>query len=166
MGSAGLTGLRPAPYGAPGFTSAARGTRAAHKRFPAWSVSSSVSWSVMARDTQGEGRHGSDPHPDDFDERLERAREGARPGAVSAAPSLLGLAFRLATELVAGVAVGFLIGWLLDRWLGTAPWLTLAFFALGVAAGFTNVVRTARQMNAQSGAGTPAPPLSDEDDEG
>jgi ATP synthase protein I len=117
----------------------------------------------MASDAPGQGPRGNGPHPDDFDARLKRARGDERPAA-GPGPSLLGLAFRLATELVAGVAVGFLIGWLLDRWLGTAPWLTLAFFALGVAAGFTNVVRTARQMNVQSGAGTPAPPL-DEDNE-
>ena len=60
----------------------------------------------------------------------------------------MGIAFRLSTDLVAAVVVGGVIGWFLDRWLGTAPWLLLLFFFLGVAAGILNVMRTAREMNA------------------
>ena len=48
-----------------------------------------------------------------------------------------GPAVRVAVDLVAGVAVGVFIGWLLDRWLGTTPWLLLVFFVLGAAGGGT-----------------------------
>ena len=119
----------------------------------------------MAKDAPGRGRRGNDPLPDDFDERLKRARGSERPAGAGPAPSLLGLAFRLATELVAGVVVGVFIGWFLDRWLGTAPLLLIVFFALGTAAGFINVFRTARQMNVQSGAGTPAPTVEENDED-
>ncbi len=60
--------------------------------------------------------------------------------------SALGKAFRLSTELVAGVFVGGLVGWLLDRWLGTLPLFLVVFLLLGIAAGFLNVIRAAREM--------------------
>jgi ATP synthase protein I len=61
-----------------------------------------------------------------------------------------GPAVRVAVDLVAGVAVGVFIGWLLDRWLGTTPWLLLLFFILGAAGGITNVLRTAQQIEAKA----------------
>jgi len=62
----------------------------------------------------------------------------------------MGIAFRLTTELVAGLVVGGGIGFLLDKWLGTGPFLLLIFFVLGVAAGILNVFRTAKQLSAQA----------------
>jgi len=56
----------------------------------------------------------------------------------------LGLAFRVGVELVSALAIGVAIGWLLDRWLGTRPWLMLVFIFLGGAAGILNVYRMAR----------------------
>ena len=78
--------------------------------------------------------------------------------------SALGLAFRIAAELIAGVAVGAFVGWWLDWLLGTSPFLLLIFFALGAAAGILNVMRTARAMQAGSGAGT-GRDLPDTDDD-
>jgi ATP synthase protein I len=43
--------------------------------------------------------------------------------------------------------VSVALGWAIDRWLGTRPWVMLAMFFLGVAAGMLNVYR------AVSGAG-------------
>ena len=54
----------------------------------------------------------------------------------------LALAFRISAELVGGVIVGVGIGWLLDRWLGTKPWLLIVFFLFGSAAGLVSVMRT------------------------
>lgn len=42
-------------------------------------------------------------------------------------------------HMVSGVAVGTIIGWLLDKWLGTSPWLTGIFLIVGIVAGFKNV---------------------------
>jgi ATP synthase protein I len=57
----------------------------------------------------------------------------------------LGQAFKISSELVAGVFVGGFIGWALDRWLGTHFFL-IVFLLLGIAAGFLNVIRAARNM--------------------
>lgn len=57
--------------------------------------------------------------------------------------SALGIAFRVTVEVVSALAVGLGIGWLLDRWLGTRPWLMIVFLVLGGAAGILNVYRLA-----------------------
>ena len=60
--------------------------------------------------------------------------------------SNFGEAFKLSTELVAAVAVGTIIGFILDEWFGTKPWLILIFFFVGVVAGITNVIKSAKNM--------------------
>jgi F0F1-type ATP synthase assembly protein I len=69
---------------------------------------------------------------------------------------------RTAYELSAGLLsfiVAAVLGWWFGRWLdghlGTAPWLMVAFSALGLAAGALNVYRTV------SGAMKPPPSGSD-----
>ena len=61
-------------------------------------------------------------------------------------PSPIGWAFKLSTELVSAVAVGTIIGFILDNTFGTKPWLILIFFFVGVIAGITNVIRSAKNM--------------------
>jgi ATP synthase protein I len=81
---------------------------------------------------------------DDLDERLKQLRESGETGSRGArtrAASGIGLGMRVGVELVAALLVGCGIGYLLDRWLGTAPWLFLVFFLLGSAAGMLNVYR-------------------------
>ena len=60
--------------------------------------------------------------------------------------SSIGAAFKLSTELVSAVAVGTIIGFILDKTFGTKPWLILIFFFVGVVAGITNVIRSAKNM--------------------
>ena len=50
--------------------------------------------------------------------------------------STVGLSFVLA------IVIGAWFGWLLDKWLGTSPWLFFLFFFFGLAAGVINVYRT------------------------
>lgn len=69
----------------------------------------------------------------------------------------LGLGFRIATELVAAFAVGGGIGYLLDRWLGTAPWLMVVFLLLGATAGMLNVYRVMLGINQVVGLGGDRP---------
>lgn len=82
---------------------------------------------------------------DGFEERLRKARE--RKGLDRAKHSQQGLpgsaaiGFRAGVEVVSALIVGVGIGWLLDRWLGTFPWLFLVFFLIGGAAGVLNVHR-------------------------
>ena len=61
-------------------------------------------------------------------------------------PSPIGTAFKLSTELVSAVAVGTIIGFILDKTFGTKPWLILIFFFVGVVAGITNVIKSAKNM--------------------
>ena len=60
--------------------------------------------------------------------------------------SSIGAAFKLSTELVSAVAVGTIIGFILDKTFGTKPWLILIFFFIGVVAGITNVIKSAKKM--------------------
>ena len=61
-------------------------------------------------------------------------------------PSSIGAAFKLSTELVSAVLVGTIIGFILDKTFGTKPWLILIFFFVGVIAGITNVIKSAKNM--------------------
>ncbi|MFO0995632.1 MAG: AtpZ/AtpI family protein [Alphaproteobacteria bacterium] len=87
---------------------------------------------------------GSPPSLKDIEDRLRQARAEKPGDGRKAEPSAVGQAFRIAAELVSGLLVGLAIGWLLDRWLGTGPWLLILFFFLGAAAGILNVYRAAR----------------------
>lgn len=56
-----------------------------------------------------------------------------------------GLAYGAAISLFAAVVAGLIVGWLLDRWLGTNPWLLVTGIVLGAAAGLYEFIRqTAR----------------------
>jgi ATP synthase protein I len=69
-------------------------------------------------------------------------------------PSQAGIAGRFATELVAALIVGGGLGWGID-WLAgrfgfhTRPVFMIVFFVLGAGAGILNVMRAAREINAQ-----------------
>jgi len=97
---------------------------------------------------------------DDLDARLKaaQAREAAAEGRGEGGPkgsttSGLGLGLRIGVEMVAGLGVGIAIGWGLDRWLGTKPWLMVAFFFLGAAAGILNAYRASQGMDDSVGFG-------------
>lgn len=115
--------------------------------------------------------------PSDFDARLQQALErrregdGKRPDSGGDPRSGLSLALRIGIELVAALIVGTGIGLLLDRWLGTAPWLMIVFFVLGSAAGLLNVMRVMKGLGSTVGyrdkdrGKTPAV-VEDDEDEG
>ena len=63
----------------------------------------------------------------------------------------MGPASRIGVELVAALVVSVGVGWLLDRWLGTRPWLMVAFFFIGSAAGMMNVYRVVNGMGLAAG---------------
>jgi len=60
--------------------------------------------------------------------------------------SNIGQAFKMSTELVSAVLVGTIIGFILDNWFDTKPWLIIIFFFVGVAAGITNVIKSAKKI--------------------
>lgn len=58
-----------------------------------------------------------------------------------------GVAYAAAFSLFASVVSGLIIGWLLDRWLGTRPWLLVVGIVLGAAAGFYELVRATSRLS-------------------
>ena len=87
--------------------------------------------------------------PEDFKTRLKIAKSKLKNQVLSDGEkrgSFMGNAFKLGTELVAAVAVGTIIGFILDSWFDTKPILIIIFFLMGVAAGITNVFRSAKNM--------------------
>ena len=58
-----------------------------------------------------------------------------------------GLAYAAAFSLFAAVVSGLILGWLLDRWLGTQPWLLVAGLVLGAAAGFYQFIRATSRLS-------------------
>lgn len=91
---------------------------------------------------------------DDFAARLAAARNRRTGGgdktsdAAARNTGQLGLGFRIAVDLFAGVVVGMGMGLVLDRWLGTSPWLLLLFLVFGFGAGMTNMLRSVRANDA------------------
>ena len=87
--------------------------------------------------------------PEDFKTRLKIAKSKIKKKVLSdneESGSFMGNAFKLGTELVAAVAVGTIIGFILDNWFDTKPWLIIIFFFVGVVAGITNVIRSAKKI--------------------
>lgn len=58
-----------------------------------------------------------------------------------------GLAYAAALSLFAAVVAGLIVGWLLDRWLGTRPWLLVTGLVLGAAAGFYEFIRATTKIS-------------------
>lgn len=96
-----------------------------------------------------ENEPGPDPLPEDarldsLDERLARAKsqEAIRSGdARGQNAEGYRLGNRVLAELIGGMVGGALIGWVLDRFLGTSPWLLLTLLALGIVSAFRNIIR-------------------------
>lgn len=58
-----------------------------------------------------------------------------------------GIAYGAAVSLFAAVVGGLIVGWLLDRWLGTSPWLLVVGLILGAAAGFYEFIRATSRLS-------------------
>ncbi len=90
----------------------------------------------------------------DFAARLGAARATEREtDGKRETVSGIGLAWRVSLELVAAVAVGGGLGWLLDRGLGTRPWIMFLFLFLGGAAGVVSTYRITRGLDEAVGFG-------------
>ena len=83
---------------------------------------------------------------DDLKVRLKIAKKKINPEKDPTSRSNLGQAFKMSTELVSAVLVGAIIGFILDTWFDTKPWLIIIYFFVGVVAGITNVVRSAKKI--------------------
>ncbi|WP_066799169.1 AtpZ/AtpI family protein [Sphingomonas soli] len=97
---------------------------------------------------------GLDPLPEDarlnsLDERLQRAKseEAIRNGSGGKGQGDYNLGNRVLAELIGGMAGGALIGWLLDRFLGTSPWLLLVMLFMGIVSAFRNIIRISNKRS-------------------
>ncbi len=101
-------------------------------------------------------------------EQLDKVKARRNPpesGDARARGEAFAKAFRFVAELLVGVGVGGFIGWVLDRQLGTTPWLMVLFVGLGFAAGLMNVIREAQKAQADAAASQlAAPSVKDEDE--
>src|SRR5205823_14991538 len=52
-------------------------------------------------------------------------------------------------NLIGAPAGGFVSGFVLDKWLGTQPWLLLIMLFLGFVGGFMNVMRISKNSTGQ-----------------
>jgi len=97
------------------------------------------------------------PDPDrlrDLGSRLDKLQATQAARYKKPPPSQLGIAGRFATELVAALIVGGGLGWGIDWLFGrflfnTFPVFMLVFVVLGAAAGILNVMRAAKEINAE-----------------
>ena len=107
------------------------------------------------------------PEPRDLQslgERLDEARRREGQSDQSPPPSQLGIAFRFTTELVSALVVGGVLGWLLDWAFHTRPLFIVVMFCLGAAAGIRNVMRAAKEINADMAAAPKAPAVHDDEE--
>lgn len=93
-------------------------------------------------DTEENSKLPPDARLESLDERLDRAqrREAAKASKVQDDPTYR-VGQMVLSQLIGGPLGGGIVGWLLDRWLGTAPWLMLTLLFLGFAGGMFNVFR-------------------------
>jgi ATP synthase protein I len=84
-----------------------------------------------------------DARLDSLEERLQRAqaREAERTGQARPADANEQLGQRVLSTLLGGLFGGTLIGWLLDRLLGTGPWLLIIMMVLGTIGGFWSIIK-------------------------
>ena len=99
----------------------------------------------MAKNEPGRDPIAEDDRLKSLDERLKRAEavEQVRTGTgkTGGTDENYRLGNRVLGELIGGLAGGALIGWVLDRFIGTSPWLLLVFLFLGIIVAFRNIWR-------------------------
>lgn len=91
-----------------------------------------------------------DARLDTLDERLQRARteEAVRSGETrDTGEDDYRLGNRVLADLIGGMVGGALIGWVLDRLLGTSPWLLLVLLFLGIVVAFRNIIRISNRRS-------------------
>ena len=88
---------------------------------------------------------------DALEERLDKVAQARAPKPREQSEVTQAQAgWRMVTELVVGILLGFGIGYGLDSLLGTTPWLMIVFLGFGFAAGIKTMMRTAKEVQANT----------------
>ena len=58
----------------------------------------------------------------------------------------LSMLLQIGVTIIACLAVGIFLGWLLDRFLGTSPWLLMVCTFLGIGAAFKSIFDFAKKV--------------------
>ncbi|MBT2185839.1 AtpZ/AtpI family protein [Sphingobium nicotianae] len=99
----------------------------------------------MAETEPGQDPIAKDSRIGSLEERLKRAEavEQVRTnaGQTGGTDENTRLGNRVLAELIGGLVGGALIGFVLDKWIGTSPWLLLVFLFLGIFVAFRNIIR-------------------------
>lgn len=98
----------------------------------------------MTEDDPGQDSTPQDSRLASLDERLRQAKRAEAERTGSARKPMdenYRQGSRVLSYLIGGPLGGALIGWVLDRMLGTFPWLMLIMLFLGTAAGFRSIMK-------------------------
>ena len=103
----------------------------------------------MAEDETGEvPKLPPDARLESLDERLDRMQQAEAKRTRKRQPDASYQAGQLILSQLVGCPLGGgIVGWLLDRWLGTRPWLMLVMLFLGFAVGVWNVIRISNESS-------------------
>jgi ATP synthase protein I len=83
-----------------------------------------------------------DARLESLDQRLDRMQQAEAKRTKRRVPDASYRTGQLVlSHLIGAPAGGFIIGFVLDKWLGTKPWLMLLMLFLGFAVGVWNVLR-------------------------
>ncbi|HEY8434302.1 MAG TPA: AtpZ/AtpI family protein [Sphingomicrobium sp.] len=89
-----------------------------------------------------------DARLESLDERLDRLQQAEAKRTAKRQPDANTQAGQLVLSQLVGCPLGGgIVGWLLDRWLGTRPWLLLVMLFLGFAVGVWNVIRISNEAS-------------------
>ena len=106
----------------------------------------------MADDDTGEApKLPPDARLESLDERLDRLQQAEAKRTAKRQPDASYQAGQLVLSQLVGCPLGGgIVGWLLDRWLGTRPWLMLVLLVLGFAVGVWNVIRISNRSQSKA----------------
>ena len=106
----------------------------------------------MAEDETGEvPKLPPDARLESLDKRLDRLQQAEARRTARRQPDPSVRAGQLVlSQLVGGPLGGGIVGWLLDRWLGTKPWLMVVMLFLGFGVGIWNVIRISNKAQRES----------------
>ena len=74
---------------------------------------------------------------------MEEKKEG---GAIKGLATIASMGIMMVVSTFIGLAMGYY----LDRYFGTQPWLTILFLLFGIAAGFKNIHKIAKEYGDRS----------------